>query len=424
LKTRIKNILTNKLFKDSFVYVIADVINKGIPFLLLPVLTHYLTPKDYGVLATFNALVAVLAIFIGLSIQGAVSVNYYKYTKIELANYIGNVLYILFSTFLITVIIISVFNNYLQEKLGLQYHWMIIAAFLALSLFLVLINLSLWLVEQKPKLYGSYQIFETILKLGLSLFFIIILSMTWKGRILGMFIGGIISAILSIFILYKRKYLQFKYNKKYITDALHFGIPLVPHSLSFWLRSGAVIFLLSYLVGNKETGLYNVGNMLVVPLSVLTVAFNKAWAPYLYRKLSNKPSIIEKKKIVKFTYMYNIGVLLLAYVLYLIAPFIIEWFLDPKFKDSAIYIKYLAFALAFQGMYFMVVNYIFFEKKTKYLAYITFITSVVNVILAYILIKKNGAIGAAQASLITSILNYILVWFYSNKVYKMPWKKI
>ena len=424
MKNKIKNILTNKLFKDSFVYVISDVINKGIPFLLLPVLTHYLTPEDYGILATFNSLVAVLAIFIGLSIQGAVSVNYYKYSKSELANYIGNVLYILFSTFLLSIFFITLFNHYLQDKLGLEYIWMIAATGLALSLFLVLINLSLWLVEQKPKLYGSYQIFETALKLGLSLLFIIVFSMTWKGRVLGMLIGGGVSAFLSLIILYRRGYLHFAYNKKYIKDALHFGVPLVPHSLSFWLRSGAVIFILSYLVGKKNTGLYNVGNMMVIPLSVLTVAFNKAWAPYLYRKLSKNISILEKKKIVKFTYMYNIAVLLLAYVLYLIAPFIIEWFLDPKFKDSAIYIKYLAFALAFQGMYFMVVNYIFYEKKTKYLAYITFITSIVNVMLAYVLIKKNGAIGAAQAFLITSILNYILVWFYSNKVYKMPWNFI
>jgi len=416
--------LNNKLFKDSFVYVFADVINKAIPFVLLPVLTYYLSPEDYGVLATFSSLIGVLAIFIGLSVQGAISVNFYKLKKEELAQYVGNVVYILLISFILALIVISLLKNYLFIKLGIPYQWMLIATLMSLASFFVTINLSLWLVEQKPKYYGSFQIGETIIKFGLSLFFVIILTMSWEGRALGMFIGGLISAIASIVILYKRSYLNMSYHKEYIKDALHFGIPLVPHQLSFWLRSGAIIFILVFLVGKKETGLYNVGSQFVIPMAVLTAAFNKAWVPYLYRKLSDKPTIQVKSKIVKFTYFYFISIFILALLLTYTAPILINLILEKNFAESYKYVGYLAFAAAFQGMYFMVVNYIFYEKKTKYLAYITFVSSLVNVGLAYWFIKERGAIGAAQAYLLTAILSFLLVWFYSNKVYKMPWKII
>ena len=245
--------------------------------------------------------------------------------------------------------------------------------------------------------------------------------MSWQGRAYGMLAGSVLSAILSVIILYKRGYLKMEFYKPYINDALHFGLPLIPHQLSFWLRSGAIIFILMYLVGEKETGLYNVGNQFVIPLMVLTAAFNKAWAPYLYRKLSNEPNIDNKKRIVRFTYYYFIGILILALLLALIAPLIIKIVLNERFHNAYVYIAYLAFAAAFQGMYYMVVNYIFYTKKTKYLAYITFFSSIINISLAYWLISINGAIGAAQAFLISSIISFGLVWFYSNKVYRMPW---
>ena len=366
----------------------------------------------------------VTVMFITLSMSGAVSVNYYKLVKDELAKYVGNVLNISFLSFIIVLVIVTLLRGILFEKIGFSYSWLIIATSMSFMSFITVLNLTLWLVEQKPKNYSLFQIGETIIKLGLSLYFVILLAMSWQGRIYGMFIGTIISALVSLYFIYRRGYLTLNVNKEYIKDALGFGIPLIPHQLSFWFKSGAIVFLLSYFVGNKETGLYNVGLMLVLPLGVLTNAFNKAFSPYLYRKLSSKPLMSEKLNIVKFTYSYFVGVNLLAFALILVAPFVIDIFLDVKFADSYIYVVYLAFGAAFQGMYLMVVNYIFYIKQTKYLTYITFVSSVVNVALAYFLINKNGTVGAAQASLVASMLTFLGVWYYSNKVYSMPWFKL
>ena len=42
--------------------------------------------------------------------------------------------------------------------------------------------------------------------------------------------------------------------------------------------------------------------------------------------------------------------------------------------------------------------------------------------LLYVLTKANGAIGAAQASLVSFFMTFLLTWYLANKVYKMPWK--
>lgn len=70
---------------------------------------------------------------------------------------------------------------------------------------------------------------------------------------------------------------------------------------------------------------------------------------------------------------------------------------------------------------FMVVNYIFYVKKTYILAWITFLSAAINIVLNYFLIRANGAIGAAQATAITFFVSFILTWILSAKVYNMPW---
>jgi O-antigen/teichoic acid export membrane protein len=45
---------------------------------MLPILTRYLTPEDYGIISVFTVLVSILAVFTGLSIHGAINVNFFK----------------------------------------------------------------------------------------------------------------------------------------------------------------------------------------------------------------------------------------------------------------------------------------------------------------------------------------------------------
>lgn len=49
-----KQIFNTPLVKQSVVYVVSDGINRAIPFLLLPFITYYLTPEDYGIITNFN----------------------------------------------------------------------------------------------------------------------------------------------------------------------------------------------------------------------------------------------------------------------------------------------------------------------------------------------------------------------------------
>lgn len=413
--------LKSKLVINSIIYVSSDILNKAVPFLLLPLLTMYLSPSDYGILASFNSLFSFINIFTGLSVFGAIGVNYFKLSKIELSTYIGNVFMISIGGTIVITLIVFLFLSHIKNITNLETVWIYAAILMSSTFNFILINQVLWMYEGKSLFYGLYQNSETILKVALSLFFILGMMMNWQGRVLAMLIGNVLSFIISIILIWKRGYLKLQLNKKYILDALNFGLPLIPHQLSFWLKNGAVIFLLTYLIDSNDIGLFDIGKKIALVIMILATAFNKAWSPFLFKKLSNNPSKDTRKKIVKISYMIFLLLITIATIISFFSSSIIQIIVDEKFYSAHIYIKYFAFSSAFDGMYLIVVNYIFFMKKNIYLAYITFSTSIIQVLIAYVLIKANNAIGAAQASLIVSILTFIIVWGYSNKFFKMPW---
>jgi O-antigen/teichoic acid export membrane protein len=151
------------------------------------------------------------------------------------------------------------------------------------------------------------------------------------------------------------------------------------------------------------------------------MAFNQAYVPWLYRKL-NHNNDTTKRKIVTYTYVYFALIFLLALSLGIAAPLILKYLVGKAFRQSAIYVIWIALGSAFQGMYFMVVNYIFYAEKTYLLAIVTFTGAAINVGLNYIFITIYGAIGAAQATSITHLITFLMVWYLANRVLPMPWR--
>jgi len=74
-------------------------------------MTRYLTPTDYGIVATFNVLLAVMAVFVRVNMRGAINVNFFKLNKEELKEYIGNVFSILFFSFLLVFTVVYILKS-------------------------------------------------------------------------------------------------------------------------------------------------------------------------------------------------------------------------------------------------------------------------------------------------------------------------
>jgi len=419
LKT-VEKLITSKLFKSAGIYTLTSVINSAIPFLLLPILTRYLSPTDYGIVSMFGLLVSFIAPFTGLSVHGAIARMYYEKDTIDIKEYITNCIYILISSTLLVSIVFFLFSNVIASisSVPSQILWMVVVV--SFSQFITRIVLILWQVQVKPIQYGIFQISQTLLNMLLSIILVVFIGLTWKGRVYAQLITLIIFVLIGFSILLKNKWLKFNINKTYIKHALGYGVPLIPHALGAIVMTMTDRIFITNMVGIETTGVYTVGYQIGMIIDLLATSFNQAYVPWLYSKL--KENIPEMKfKIVRLTYLYFVIILFLAISLSIIAPSFLNIFIGKEFNQSSIYVTWIAIGYAFHGMYFMVVNFIFYVNKNYLLTLVTFLSAVLNIILNYILIGRYGAIGAAQATTIVYGVQFLSVWFLSNKTYRMPW---
>lgn len=413
-------IFKKKLFQNAFAYTVCNALKQALPFCLIPVLTRYLSPEGYGVLAIIQTAISFLVIVLGFNSQGLLLVKFVTIENKNLTNYVSGIFFIITFTSFIALCLACSQKKIIETFLNAHFFWAILIVVATFFESISSILLVLWQAQQVPLRFGLFQIGQSFINVLLSLFLVILIGWGWEGRILGITLSSIVFGIVSVLILNKNNlhFLRFKWPN--VKEALLFGAPSVPHSLGAWLNGSIGLFLVNSMIGVGASGLYSVGFQVGMVVSFLATSFNQAWVPFLFEKLA-KNNFSDKIKIVKLTYCYFFSMFFLVGSVSAASAWLFPIFLSQEYYDAQKYVFFVSSAFAFQGMYYMVTNYIFFMQKTYLLTFITVPVALINVICSIIFINQNGTIGAAQGLAASSFFSFILTWIISNKIYKMPW---
>lgn len=409
--------------KNTSVYFSANILNAAIPFMLLPILTRYLSVEEYGQIAMFQFLTAGLAGIVGLNTVGAAGRKFYDQgvTKVELAIYNTNCLWILLFTGTFIAFSAFIFDSEITSILSIPSYWVYLAVIVSLSSFLIQFRLNQWQIRGEAKKYGVLQVGNSLLNLSCSLVLVVVLSMGAQGRVESLVLTGIIISIIAFFLLVKNKLLVLMLpDKKHLFEALNFGVPLVPHVFGIFLLSSADRYVINDNLGLAAAGVYLLAIQLSSAFSIVFDAINKSYVPYLFSVLRDDKEDV-KRRIVKNTYYYFIALIILALIGFFLAPPVLLFIAGDKFKAAGEVIGWLVFSQVFGGMYLMVTNYIFYSKETKLLSLVTIVSGILNIILLYILIPIWGIKGAAFASCIAMFIRFFLTWSIAAKKVNMPW---
>lgn len=405
------------------VYALSDGVSKAMPFLVFPIVAYYLTQEEFGLVANFSVLTAVIGPFVGLSTYSALSVDYYKKTKEELPKFYANLIYTNLLLYLLVFLGLIFLNKYIEKWTGYGLRWQLLAmGSIFFGLFSALFSTRLRL-EEKAKKFGQFQILSSAIAAILTYLFIAVFLWSWKGRIYSLVFSSIFPGLISI--AYTLRFLNYKLPEidlSIVKSTILFGLPLLPHNLSFWLKSGFEKLLVTGTQGLAENGIMSFAQTLSSIFLLITTAFFGAYSPYLFKRLSNLSisSYHDKEDLVKKSYLF----LLVYFVILLVGYFFISVGVNlyfEKYIDSLNYLVYFLGFNFFNACYAIFSGYIFYSKKTKFLGLITISTAFLQVSISVILVNVYGGIGAAYSTVIVSFITALVVALYSNKKYPMPW---
>ena len=92
-----------------------------------------------------------------------------------------------------------------------------------------------------------------------------------------------------------------------------------------------------------------------------------------------------------------------------------------KYEAAFGFIPGIILSLYIYVVYTFAVQFVYKMKKTFVLGIITFSGSLVQMILSYYFVKYSGPMGAVSSSIVGSMLVSFGIFYYSNKIYPMPW---
>ena len=399
--------LNKGIFKDSFIYLIGELFAKSLPFLMLPYLTRKLGPEGFGELSYYLTILALLGIFIGLSQEGAVTRYFYFYGNkaidlIVRAGYLYNILFstvclivawILKSEIIAYITLIATFNSFLSVQLALRQ------------------------AQKQPIPYIMIQFLSSV---SLVLFTVLMLEYVAGDRVINRLLALLLSSVLVFFITYLFINKSFKISRKFSLEnyksalvyIFSFGIPLILHQLSFFMKGQVDRIFIYKLYTPAELGIYSAGVQVAAVLPIVLMALNKAIVPYYYQGLKEKKLSIQSIK--KYTLFCLALCIIPALIGFVLPESVYVWFLGEKYAESKYYVVMYLLGYGANLPYLMLVNYLFFHAKNKLIASVTFISSIFYVVLMIVL-GQYSIEYIPYALILSNILMVLILWLMVSK---------
>jgi O-antigen/teichoic acid export membrane protein len=408
------------LWGPAAIYAFTSAIAAAIPFLLLPVLTRVLTPEEYGKVAMFSVMVTAFGAFTGLNVHGSIAARFFGAVQLDFPRYVGACLTVCAVSTAVVFLLVLALGPVLETVTGLPAFWLLVAVGVAASQALVQLQLAVWQVENRVWAYGFLRVTQALLDASISLALVLAFHFAWQGRVSGIAMGAGLAAIVVLWLMFAGSRALFPTRRDYVSSAVRFGAPLIPHVLGAMLISIVDRVVITNVLDVASTGIYMVAVQVGTALGLAADSFNRAYAPWLMGAL-RYPQAGRNQRIVRYTYVYFVGIALVAGAIGLLAPQLLAVLVGEQFRAAAPVVLYVALGYAFSGMYFMVTNYVFYAGRTASLAAITLSCGLGNVALSYYLVTRNGVVGAAQAFACAQASLFVCTWVLAQKSHPMPW---
>lgn len=412
-----------KIFRQIFSYTTVNIVNACIPFLLLPFLTSNLSTDAYGKLSLLQVFQTILMPFVLLNFYGLVTIEYSKMKSTVFNSFISSISLVPICGFFFVSLIVLIFNERFACYLNVDKYWIFVSPFYILLQAFPLLLPVIFQASKNVKKYALFKISLSIVNIISTIFFIAFLGFGWEGRIFALIFTQTVFSIVAIIIMFRANFISLSFDVEYVRQALKFGIPLIPHTLSGTLLVSADRLVLAKYLSADFVGIYTVSFQIAFVVSLIASSVNQAWVPELFELLNNKPDMIKKRKIVKQSYLLILLMFAISLASIAVIPLIYKVFVNERYHDGVTVARLLAIAFFLQGTYFMFTNYIFYSKKTHILSGLTLISAISLLALNYFLVPYFGILGSAYSAICGWLMLVILAFLVARKLYPMPWVK-
>ncbi len=409
--------------KNSAIYSLGPLSSKVAGFVLLPLYTSHLTLSEYGILGIVDVTMQIFVSIFGFGLNWAFNRWYWDKEYIHKQKIIFFSLFVfLAATSLVMFVLFLPFTKqfsillFNSAKYDYVFKLMLVAAGLQ-----ILTNLpnTLLKLQQRPFLFSLSNTAKLVISLTFTVLFIVQFHRGIRGIYEALILGFIMYFLLLVKYIYRN--LEFKFDWTIIKEMLLFSLPLMGSSTATVVLSFADRYVLKFIGGLNDVGIYSLGYKLSNTIKVFIIqSVILAISPIIYKVMYDENSgEFYSRLMTYFAFLLMVvvvGVSLFGKELVMVLA------KNKDYWDAYKVIPILSLAMLFIGIRYIAEIGLNIEKKTGTKAKIVVFVSLINIILNILLIPLWQSIGASVAMLISQILYFVLNYYYGQKYYFIPFE--
>lgn len=275
-----------RLITNSIYYTIGEILPRIVGFFLLPLLTRYLTPAEYGIFSYTNTVMLFSFALSTLGLNTFLLRNYYKEETPEgKKGIIGNIfLLMLLTNITVTLLELLVFPIALSQlKTGIPFRpYFLLAIGNNFIEGISVVPLIIYRIRQNARGFVVINGGKVFLQLVTTA----LLLRLWHWGLPGVYwariITGIPFTLLLLWVVYRHS--LFRPDKDQMRRALRFSLPLLPGVLFYLFITSFDRLVLERYVGLDSLGLYSTAAALALALNIIVQGLYRAFEQNIFEK--------------------------------------------------------------------------------------------------------------------------------------------
>jgi O-antigen/teichoic acid export membrane protein len=411
--------------KDTIIYGLGNVAVKLVGLILIPLFTNpkFFSTEEFGVMGILEISGVVLTALLASGLPQ--SLTRWFWDKDHRDNQKGIFFMSLSTQITISIIFCIVLiplSGTISTLIFSKPGWAKAITYVILASGIQSINNvvnTLMRLQSRSVLYTITNLFKLTFVLAITLFFILSKKMGLEGYYLAQLIGN--GFIVLLLAGYTIKNARPFFDKDIFKSMNVYGFPLLLANISAALLAVIDRFSLNALTVLKSVALYTLAVKITSVLKLVLVdSIKLALGPMMIKRIGTPNSTRFYSKVLLYSsyiVMFAIvGVSLFSFeIVKVIATSRAYW-------DAVVIIPFLSLSIFFVNMKEVTVYGLHIAKKTNIIGFIVVFSTILSLALNILLIPVWDITGAAVATLISQFVYWYACYYFSQKVFFIPYE--
>ena len=406
------------VFRQSSLYFATLLLARAINFLALPIYARVFAPTQFAVYELITIFAGLAGIVIVLEVSQGVARFYPEAKNDQDRRCYAS------TAFWFTAMAYSAFCMFCAFGAEPISTWLLDSpdhqALFAIALLSIWSNGVCYLLQNQlrwqlqARHYAASTIIVTLLSQGIAIFLILVFDLGLKGLFLGSFIGGAAGGAIAYHFCRSSIVLKVDWGK--LRTMLRFAAPLAISGLAVFAARYIDRFVIKELMTLDDVGLYSVAARFASMASVFLGGFQAALLPLVttFSKETRTPD--DLARILRY---FVAGVLCAIFALAVFSHEIMLLLAGPRYAGAHFLVPLLATATLLSGMYVLAPG-LWLSRRTGWMLSINLATAALAIGLNFALIPLWGMLGAALATMIAGLANFLAFFAGNQLTYRIP----